>query len=328
MAKTLIDFRAEKGLYLKDVATALEMSEDELRAVEKSGALPEELGQRIISHYALPADYFAEPMKQEKVKIITVKKTPAKPVNYFFGVSLVWGLITGAIAAIPSYISMIATTLFSSAIAGMGVFEILASTPFTLFSNYFPTIITIFSGIFLAKYILNNTTYTGDIKKYQFLYPILPDATLLFLSMITGLVYELIMSKILDGSLDASSPSYLLTAMSGAGFSFVVSVVVMLVSAFVCAKLLDAAITEDEVKKSKFLRTLAIIVTASVVVNTVVYVIRSITAEDFHLVQMLQNILGYVLTVVLAWAVALVKTENKKLELAVYTILPIVAIIL
>lgn len=324
MAKTLVDFRAEKGLYLKDLAVALGMTEDELRAIEESGAVPVELGQRIIAQYSLPADYFAEPIK---IQINPTKPNPKNSTKYFFVVALVWGLITGAISAIPSYISMIATTLFSSAIGGMGTFEILASTPFKLFSSYFPTIITIFSGIFLANYLLKNTNYTGDIKKYQFLYPILPDATILFLSMITGLVYELIMTKVLDGSLDASSPGYLLTSMSGAAMSFVASIIIMLVSAFACAKLLDAAIMQDEAKKSKFLRTLAIIITVSTVICAVVYIIRSVTAEDFHLVKMIQNIIGYILTVVLAWAVAVVKTDNKKVEIAVYTVLPILAMI-
>lgn len=119
MAKTLVDFRAEKGLYLKDLAVALGMTEDELRTVEESGAVPEELGQRIIAQYALPADYFAEPIK---IQINSVKKTPKNSTTYFFVAALVWGLITGAIASIPTYISMIATSIVSTALGGIEIF--------------------------------------------------------------------------------------------------------------------------------------------------------------------------------------------------------------
>ncbi len=325
MAKTLIDFRAEKGLYLKDLAEALGISEDELRAVEQSGAVPAELGQRIIAQYALPADYFAEPVK---IHINSAKKTPTNSTKYFFIVALIWGLITSAVASIPAYISMFLTSL-SSVMGGMGIFAFLSSAPVQLFNRYFPSIINILSGILLAKFILKNTSYSGDIKKYQFLYPVLPDATILFLSMGMGLIYEMFISKVLDSSADVNSPAYLLASLGGtAGLSLIISVIVMLASAFACAKLLDAAIMNDEVKKSKFLRTLAIVITISTIITAIIYVIRCVTAEDIYIVQMIQNILGYILTIVLAWAVAVVKADNKKVGLAVYTILPILAIIL
>lgn len=324
MAKTLVDFRAEKGLYLKDVAAETGISEEELKAVEESGTVPPHIAQKLIDIYYLPDTYFAE-------LVISSKVQPKSPMKYFFGVSLVWGIMVSIVATFPTVVSMAITTfsmLASNITDGvMNEVDVLANTPFQIFNSYFPTVINILSGIFLAKFLLKRTNYTGDIKKYQFLYPILPDATLLFLSMITGLVYEKLMAKILDGSLDASSPDYFLLSMSSEIISIISSVILILMSAFACAKLLNAAIMDDEAKKSKFLRTLAIIITVSTVICAVIYVIRSVTAEDFHLVQMIQNIIGYILTVVLAWLVALVKTENKKIEIVVYTVLPILAMI-
>ncbi len=328
MAKTLIDFRAEKGLYLKDVAEKTGIPEDELRAIEASGTMPTELGQRIISQYALPADYFAEPIK---IQINSAKKTPANSTKYFFVTALIWGLITSAVASIPSYISMIAASVFSaaSAFGGYEAPAILSSSPVNLINNYFPILINVISGIFLAKFILKNTNYSGNIKKYQFLYPILPDAAIIFLSMGLGLIYETVMSKVLDSSASVDSPAYLFASLgSTAGLSLITSIILMLASAFICAKLLDTAITENEEKRVKFFKTLAIIITVSTVLTAIIYVIRCVVAEDIQIVKMIQNMLGYILTVVLAWAVALVKTDNKKLELAVYTVLPILAIIL
>ena len=328
MAKTLIDFRAEKGLYLKDVAEKTGIPEEELLAVEQSGTVPEELGQRIITQYALPIDYFAEPIK---IQVNSVKKAPENSTRYFFVVALVWGLITSAVVSIPAYISAITISIFSaaSAFGGYETPAFLYSTPFNLINSYFPIIASIVSGIFLAKFILKNTNYSGDIKKYQFLYPVLPDATIIFLSMGLGLIYETIISKMLDSSASIDSPAYIFASLgSTAGLSLITSVILMLTSAFVCAKLLNAAIMEAEAKKAKFFKKLAIIVTVSTILTAIIYVIRCIMTEDIQIVKMITNILGYILTIVVAWAVALVKTDNKKLEFVVYTVLPILAIIL
>ena len=75
MAKTLVDFRAEQGLYLKDLAAILEISEDELRTIEESGTVPAEIGQRLILHYAWPEDYFSIPAYNHG-KTSKMKKTP------------------------------------------------------------------------------------------------------------------------------------------------------------------------------------------------------------------------------------------------------------
>ena len=90
MAKTLVDFRAEQGLYLKDLAAILEISEEELRAVEESGTVPAEIGQRLILHYALPEDYFSLPDYNHR-KVNSIKKTPEKPMRYFEIVSFASG---------------------------------------------------------------------------------------------------------------------------------------------------------------------------------------------------------------------------------------------
>lgn len=48
MAKTLIDFRAEKGLYLKDLAEFLGLSESEFMLIENSGIIPEDIKEKLI----------------------------------------------------------------------------------------------------------------------------------------------------------------------------------------------------------------------------------------------------------------------------------------
>ena len=58
MAKTLIQFRAEKGLYLKDVAETIDVSEEELAQVETLNGIPDYIAEKLIVAYNLPENYF------------------------------------------------------------------------------------------------------------------------------------------------------------------------------------------------------------------------------------------------------------------------------
>lgn len=322
MAKTLVDFRAEKGLYLKDVAEKTGIPEDELIAVEQSGTVPAELGQKIIAHYALPADYFAEPVKAQ-----IVKKNPSNPLTYFFGVSIVWSIITSIIASIPSYLSMLATSIFSFGFGGTMIFAFLASTPFKLFNSYFPVIVNIFSGIFLANFIIKKTSYTGDIKKYQFLYPILPGAPVLCVSMLLGLITQTILENSLNDLSFESSHQSMFALLGINGITFIVSIITSLLASFVCAKLLYSAAFDGDEKRRKLLRTIAIFATVSYALTAIMYVAYTITSDNYHLGMLIADVISYALGIALVWALALVKTDNKKVETVVYTVLPILAII-
>lgn len=51
MGKTLGEFRAERGLYLKDVAEKIGVSEEELQAVEDSYLVPDEIAEKLVVAY-------------------------------------------------------------------------------------------------------------------------------------------------------------------------------------------------------------------------------------------------------------------------------------
>ncbi len=326
MAKTLVDFRAEKGLYLKDLAVALEMTEDELRTIEESGNVPEEIGQRLILQYSLPEDYFAEP-----IKVQVAKKNPSNPLTYFFGVTLVWGIITGLVSTLPSFIHQTILTMVSFASSGNFMEEnyptFLVSGPINAIINYFPTVVSIVSGIFLVKYLLKHTNYVGELKKYQFVYPVLPDAPILCVSMLLGLITQTVLEKSLESSSFESSHNSMFALLGINGITLVISIGMSLLSSFICAKLLYSAVFDNGEKGKKLLRTIAIFATISYVLTAIMYVVRTLTFDDYNLVMMITNIIGYVLGIVLAWSLVLVKTDNKKVEILVYTVLPVLAII-
>lgn len=309
MAKTLTDFRAEKGLYLKDLATALEMTEDELRAIEESGTVPVELGQRIIAQYALPADYFAEPVKIPK-KTNSKRKLP-----YLFGTSLVWFFITSLVLALPTQVltifgSLVAVSSFLS--TDNPFMDMLNHPDFEVFNDIYSVVIVILAGVLFARYILKNTHYVGDVKKYQFLYYILPASTMTFLNSIWGTV----ILKMYDNM----TPSAIF--ISGI-ISIAVSVIMCLLFAFVCSMLINAAIEEDESKKKSILTKIAIATTVSSLISLVVYFLNSQSTE---LVYIVINILSFALTIAIAWLVAFIKPKNKAIEKIIYTILPLISI--
>ena len=82
MAKTLIDFRAEKGLYLKDVANAIDISEEELTKIETLNGIPDYIAEKLIVAYNLPEDYFAGEKAEQPIKPIkNLKSYFFKPLN-------------------------------------------------------------------------------------------------------------------------------------------------------------------------------------------------------------------------------------------------------
>ncbi len=326
MAKTLVDFRAEKGLYLKDLAETLEMTEEELRAIEETGLVPEEIGQRLILQYSLPEDYFAEP-----IKVQVAKRNPSNPLKYFFGVSIVWNIIIGLVSMSLESIRQVILTIVSVASSGNFMEEnyptFLVTGPINAIISYFPTVVSIVSGIFLVKYLLKHTNYVGELKKYQFVYPVLPSAPFSCVSMFLGLITQTVLGNILNDLSFESSHQSMFALLGVNGITVIVSIGMSLLTSFVCAKLLYSAVFDDDEKRRKLLRTIAVFVTISYILTAIMYVSYTLSSDNYHLGMLIADIIGYVLVIALAWVLALVKTDNKKVETLVYTVLPILAII-
>lgn len=321
MAKTLTDFRAEKGLYLKDLAAEIGIPEDELRAVEESGAVPEDLGQRIIAQYALPADYFAEPIK---IEVKAVKKMPAKPMLYFTLVSFVAMFITDLIAELPTFLYSMSRMFISFfSIASNNEIELDDPGPFwDIFDSMFNSAVIILFGILFVNFIANHTAFEGKIKKYRFLYYIWPFAATGFALDIAGLISTAVLSNSQNAA-DPMTSTY--TTLAFSSIVSIISLVVSILAAYLCARLLNAAALGDESKQTKELRLLAIFVTASTVISLVVFIVRMIMLKDFSPLSITTSLLAKTITVAVIWIAATVKPKNEKQEKLIFTILPIIA---
>lgn len=311
MAKTLIDFRAEKGLYIKDVAENTGIPEEELIAVEQSGTVPPHIAQILIDTYYLPDTYFAEMVVSSKVQ-------PKIPMKYFFGVSFVWRLLTGIVVSIPLFVVTIidTTMIFFSSYSGDGVpdFNILDTAVFKHLNNIFIVAVTIISCIIFIKFILNRTNYVGDIKKYQFNLYVISGAASAFLMALNMLL-----------NMFAARASYEAPAMTLflSTSTLIVTIAASLLSAYACAVLLKAAITENKEEKFNSLRKMAVWVTASAVISIAIYLIIYAINQSFSAWAIITDIIIYGIYIVIAWLMALSKNKNEKLT---YLILPLISL--
>lgn len=322
MAKTLVDFRAEKGLYLKDLATALEMTEDELRAVEESGTVPEELGQRLILHYALPENYFSAPDYTRPV-VAPSKKTPQKPMRYFILVSFVAAFIAGLIAGLPQFMySMVQMALsFVSSISNNDINLIEISPIWNIFDTAFTSVIIVLFGIHFVKYITKHTTFEGNIAKYKFLYYSWPVIAASIPLSIVSVISTFVLTTV-------QSANPMETAGISLGITSITSIIALgvdVLAAYFCARLLNVAAFGDDAKQSKELRFLAIWVTISSVITIISVIAKTIIVNDFSLLSMITSLLSNVFPVVVIWLAATVKPKDEKHEKLIFTILPIIA---
>lgn len=323
MAKTLVDFRAEQGLYLKDLATILEMSEDELRTIEESGTVPTEIRQRLILHYALPEDYFSTPDYTRPVAA-PLKKTPQKPMRYFVLVSFVATFIAGLIMGLPQFMYSIVQMVLSfvSSISNNDVNLIEISPIWNIFDTAFTSVIIVLFGIHFVKYITKHTTFEGNIAKYKFLYYSWPTIAASIPLSIVSVISTFVLTTV-------QSANPMGTAGISLGITSITSIIVLgvdVLAAYFCARLLNAAALGDDEKQSKELRFLAIWVTISAVVTIISVIAKNIIVNDFSLLSMITSLLSNIFPVVVIWLAATVKPKNEKQEKLIFTILPIIAV--
>lgn len=312
MAKTLIDLRAEKGLYLKDVAENTGIPEEELAAIEQSGKVPPDIAQILIDTYYLPDTYFAE-------MVISSKVQPKNPMKYFFGVSFVYSILSGIVAGIPLFIGMMINFVISFVGRGEVDLSVTSNPIFTVFNSIWTSAVSLIACIMFANFILKRTHYTGDIKKYQFLHYAIPSGVIAAISMASAYITEFTLRFKLEENIAV--------ALGIEAIGLVFSLAVTLISIYISALLLKTAIEEDREKKFKTLKTLAIIVTVSSIIAYILTILSNVIFEYSNFFVLVRRFFVYGLYIAVAWAVALNKTDDEKKNKIVFIILPLISIL-
>lgn len=234
--RTLAQFRAERKLWRKDVAQTLGISEEALEALERSSEVPPEIAQKITAAYNLPPDYFAVDLDAVAAAAVQAqKKAPQNPLAYFYKVSFVWqlliGLLMGVITSIPTVIQ----------VATGDVPEILVN----LF-GFVTVALVLVAGFLLCRYILQKTTFSGEIAKVKWL--LLPLAYF-GTQVISGIaLFFMPTEQELRASLDSSMFAFFGSMAS----DFVFGVLeLFLVPLFMAGILWVASMEEGEVRRKK-----------------------------------------------------------------------------
>lgn len=298
MAKTLVDFRAEKGLYLKDIATETGVPEEELKAIEESGVMPGSVATKLIELYYLPDDYFTADGSMVQLK---------NPRGYFTKVSIVYYLIIVLLSTVPVYANMIATSL-----------NVAQDSLASVFSSVWLTAVELIGCILFANYVIKKINYVGDIKKYQFLHYTHTSGVSAVLSIISGMITTFSY----DAQQGVNSAFFIWQ-----GVSSIISLLGIVIAIMVHVKLLTTAIDEDITEKKKSLKSFAVIVTVSSLMAFALTIISMIIQGNMDSFVIIRRIFVYGLYIAVAWMVTIVKPEDEMKSKFAYTILPLISIV-
>ena len=311
IGKTLGEFRAERGLYLKDVAEKIGVSEDELQSVEDSYLVPDEIAEKLVVAYNLPENNFAKPVYKSK----TVTK------KYFLKTAFIYEIIIGLISIIPSIFGgVLATfaTLFDSY-----ALEDISWYIRDLHLLVSPIAATV-GGILLGKYLTEKSEYIGDFNKYKFLYGAIPIAASTAITSFAWLVIGLVADYVRDTFGSVKTPMYVL--FQGA-IELIFSLIGTAVIIIVLATLMNNAIEQNLEKRRHILKILAIAVTVSSVLAHIIEVATLyIRYNQFDLLPYAEEFLVYCTNIIIVWLVYSIKERNNKKEKWAFKILPLLSI--
>lgn len=311
MGKTLGEFRAEQGLYLKDVAEKIGVSEEELQAVEDSYLVPDEIANKLVVAYNLPENNFAKPVYKSK----TVTK------KYFLKTAFIYEIILALIGAIPSIISGILLAL--SVI--LDIYDLEQASTFVMdYSFLLKPIAATVGCILLGKYLTEKSGYVGDFNRYRFLYATIPVAASAAITSFAGLVIGLITDFMRDNPDGFLSVVY--TVIISA-VSLIFSLMGTVLIAIVLSMIMGIAIEQNPEKRRKSFKTIAIIVTVSALLAFIIeqvseYILFPPYVFTFHM-----DFLPYALNIVIVWlAYSITESSNPKKEKWAFKILPLLSI--
>ena len=318
IGKTLSEFRAEKGLYLKDVAEKIGVSENELHLIEESNLVPDEIADKLVLAYNLPENNFAKPVFKPK----TVTK------KYFLKTAFIYEMITGLISAIP--------LIFASTLATFARFfdtstlEDISWYIRDLHLIVSPIVATV-GGVLLGKYLTEKSGYIGDFNRYRFLYATIPVAAPVAINALETFVLRFIYNCYQDNAEKVSS--IFATLLQGA-LELVFSVVATAIIVIILAMLMNNAIEPSFKKARQIFQKIAIFVTTSSVLACVIDFFDAqvywsdgqFQWKSYKSFNPIETLLPYVVSIVIVWLVYSITEHNPKKEKWAFKILPLLSI--
>ncbi len=310
--KSMGDFYVSQGICRTELAKQLGMPEETLENEEALAVPTEEMRVRLTALYNLPADWF---LREEQPEITPDGKrilNGAARKRYFFKVSLVWQFLVAFAVAAPVSVFSVTYSIFSSNLYGKE--PLLSEGDFIRVMQVLSELLIVlsaFAGILLAKYIIKRTAFCEGVRKYQFFYWLLPDAMTAAINFV--FLFCIGLSQETENIWKSGISSFL-------------SIPLLLAAAWLCAELLDAAVTKDIARRRKKLRILCGLAVGSRAFSFVLAVVGnalqgiSLSASDW-----LHMVLRFLLLAAAAAGIGFFPDTGDKHKKLCFTVLPLAA---
>ncbi|MBQ4571737.1 MAG: transcriptional regulator [Clostridia bacterium] len=310
VGKTLAEFRAENGLYLKDVAEKIGVDDSKLQEIEDSGLVPSEIAKKIAVAYGLSINDFA--------RLVVKSQKEAK--YYFLKVSVIYQLVIGFIACVPMVIGSVLVTL--GTLFDLDVLLDISDYTGDI-SISWNLIVAVIGSIILGDYLTKHSGYIGDFQKHKFLYSVVSNGATSFISSLSVTILLLGSGYIHDTS--TKLPGLLYWISQGA--NLVLSLVSLVFVIIVMVILMNNSIEHNIEKRRNTFKKIAIIVTVSVLAGYILNcVIERVIFGVYNSFELVKEFLFCAVDIVIVWLVYSIKESNSKKERLAFTVLPIISI--
>ena len=298
--KTLYVFRAENGIWRNELSKKIGIDEQTLKQIEDAPEVPQEIAEKVVVAYGLPEDYFTvDPNAKDK------RYKPKNPFKYFLKVSLIWELLIALIFAVVMFPTTMAGALGSG-----------DNPLFDLLETICKALIIAFSGVYLTSHIVKKTVYGKQITQYDYIYPYLPAQIAISLKIIVELVPAIFSQK---------TDNVILPIIIGA----VYGVVALVIQGVFTAVLLKSRVEEDEKKRTKTVKKLAVLAIISTTVYTLFVISASMVSSGAVApLQLATLLLELVLLILVSFGIIIGEKRYSKLNKLWFVALPLVAMLL
>ncbi len=310
LSNRIYELRTQKGLSQKELGAILGVSNKAVSKWETGTAIPKtETLIKLAEVFEISTEELLSSVcKDENIKdrvnyrtSVSVAPKSSKEINkYFLKVSIVFNVILTVSAFLP--------------MVAVGIIEMFTFSFDTLYITLILGMLIItFAHIKLGKHLTEKSGLVGDFNKHSFLYYVVPNSAVVFLSAIsTTLLY-----------LEAN---HTVSYWTGKGLSTLVSFIATVLSIIVMVVLMNISVEKDCEKRRKALKTIAIIATVSSLAG---YILDGFTDYMdfgyFNGITPFEDFLFLCIDIAIVWLIYSIKESNPKREKIAFVILPIVA---
>lgn len=312
LSNRIYELRVQKGLSQKELGAILGVSNKAVSKWETGTAIPKtETLIKLAEVFEISTEELLNSVcKDENIKdrgaiktpVSIYKKSPKEVKKYFLKVSVVFNIIL-TISMILPIVAIFIIDLFGFSIDTVYITLILGMA------------INTFGYIKLGKYLTEKSGLVGDFNKHRFLYYVVPESAVAFISTIATTILYL-------------EEEHIVSYLTGKGLNVLVSFISIVLSIIVMVVLMNNSIEKDTEKRKKTFKMIAIIATISVLAGDVLDGINGYLDFGFYVTPM-ENSLLRGIDIIIVWVIYFLiystKEINIKKEKIAFTILPIIS---